>query len=322
MQVLRFGLVAVAAFLAGWFAHSLTVEEVKERNGRRGSVEARRDGRVVPVAPEFESPVVTPPAVEIPKAPEESTAAPEARETAKKKDPLEEFFRSQSAMWVGFATMQAKGRLKGLLADLGFDEETAAAIQEAILAEVARQTERAIQMMLGTEDLDADAFAYFMGLPPDLSTELSGELGTFLDDDEIASVRAEVKKAYKEQLTAMADMQINMMRIGDLSDDQRIRMREIFSTDVMKEQMVMLAEVTRDRRLLTRLANDPKMLNKAMKENLAPTRDRVREILSDQQFEKYSNYEQSMIKQAEMGLKMMGSLTQPPPKETPEPGGR
>ncbi|MHC4491738.1 MAG: hypothetical protein ACYTDU_08965 [Planctomycetota bacterium] len=321
MRTPWFVLIIVASFLLGWFTHGWTVEEPIERTpGYRKAVDARR-AREAPVAPE---PVAPRPVVEAPSAPDAAEApdgAAEAEEGAKEADPIAEMIRSQSAAWVGFATMQAKQKLKGLLAALGFDEETAKAIEEAILAEVARQTELAIQMMLGDAEMDIDAFAYFMGLPPDLSTELAGELGTFLDDDEIASVRREVKKAYKEQLTAMADMQLGMMQIHDLSDDQRTRMRELFSTDVMQDQFGMFAEVTRDRGKLTRLMNDPEGLTKVMQRNLAPTRQQVRDILNDEQFKKYEAYEQSIVKQMEMGLRMMGSLTQPPKRKTPKPDG-
>jgi hypothetical protein len=325
-------LVIIGSFLLGWFTHGWTVEEPADRApGNRKAIDARRAREALvppePVAEEQPRPRATPGPTDDAAArrPADATreeTAPGAARDGKKKDPIEEMIRSQSAMWVGFAKMQAKAKLKGLLAELGFDEATAAAIEEAILAEVTRQSELAIQMMLGETDLDADAFAYFMGLPPELSTELAGELGTFLTDAEVASVRREVKKAYKEQLTAMADMQIGMMQIHDLSDDQRTRMRELFSTDVMKEQFVMFAEVTRDRDLLTRLVREPKGLTEVMRSNLAPTRARVRDILNDEQFKKYEAYEESMVRQMEMGLKMMGSLTEPPPQEKPAPGGR
>jgi len=317
MQYVRSGLFLVAGFALGWVAHSLTVEEPSERTGRRPTVEGGRDPAttLVPDPVEVRRAPATPEVAEV-AAPETET-----QESAKEADPIAKMIRSQSAMWVGFAKMQAKGKLKGLLAALGFDEETAAAIEAAILAEVTRQTELGIQMMLGEAEMDIDAFAYFMGLPPDLSTELAGELGTFLDDDEIASVRQEVKKAYKEQLTAMADMQIGMMQIRDLSDDQRTRMRELFSTDVWQDQFGMFAEVTRDRKKLTRLLNDPDGLTEVMQKNLAPTRERVRGILNDEQFRKYEAYEQAVVSQMQMGLKMMGSLAQTPPKETPKPDG-
>lgn len=322
MQQLRYVLFLAAGFLVGWFTHSLTVEEPDERTGRRISLDDGYRKPAVAVVPEpaEEPPVV----VETPRAPETvevATPEIEAEQGEKEQDPIEKMIRSQSAMWVGFAKMQAKGKLKGLLAELGFDEETAAEIEEAILAEVTRQTELAIQMMLGEAEMDLDAFAYFMGLPPDLSPELAGELGTFLSDDEIESVRSEVQKAYKEQLTAMADMQIGMMQIQDLSTDQRTRMRELFSTDVMKDQMGMFAEVTRDRSKFSRLVSDPDALTEVMHKNLAPTRARVRDILNDEQFKKYEAYEQTIINQMQMGLKMMGSLAQPPKKETPKPDG-
>lgn len=326
-------LAVVGSFLLGWFAHGWTVEEPVERSpGYREAIDARRARETLPppepVVPERADaqPDSGPGTVVADRTGVAEADTPQAEEEAgpqgKKKDPIEDWIRSQAAMWVGFAKMQAKAKLKGLLAELGFDEETAAEIEKAILAEVERQTELAIQMMLGEAEMDIDAFAYFMGLPPDLSTELAGRLGTFLDDSEIGRVRGEVKKAYKEQLTAMADMQIGMMQIHDLTDDQRTRMREVFSNDLMQEQLGMFAEVTRERGTLTRLMSDPKGLTELMRNNLAPTRKRVRDILSDEQFKKYETYEETMMRQVEMGLKMMSSLTQTPSQEKPAPDGR
>ncbi len=332
MRGLWIVLAVVGSFLLGWFAHGWTVEEPVDRSpSYREAIDAPRAREALvppePVVPERagarpdRGPTAAAERTEVAEA---DTPEPEdeAGPDGKKKDPIEDWIRSQASMWVGFAKMQAKAKLKGLLAELGFDEETAAEIEKAILAEVERQTELAIQMMVGEAEMDIDAFAYFMGLPPDLSTELAGQLGTFLDDSEVERVRGEVRKAYKEQLTGMADMQIGMMQIHDLTDDQRTRMREVFSHDLMQEQLGMFAEVTRERGTITRLMKDPKGLTDLMRNNLAPTRKRVRDILSAEQFKKYEAYEETMIRQVEMGLKMMSSLTQKPTQETPAPDGR
>ncbi|MHC4548055.1 MAG: hypothetical protein ACYTEZ_04690 [Planctomycetota bacterium] len=324
MQVLRYVFLFLASFVLGWFAHSLTVDERSGRADRRGTAPTRRDpaaARAPRAVPDERAPVARPP-VTHPTAPPAAEPVPETVATpvesggAKKKDPIHEWIRSQSAMWKGWATMQSRQKLQSLLAALGFDEATTQAIEAAILAEVERQTELAIQMMTGDAALDADAFAYFMGLPPDLSPELERELAIFLGDDDIASVRTEVQKAYRKQLDDFADMQIGMMRIQDLSDDQRTRMRDIFSTDIMKDQFAQFAEVTRDSAKLTRLVKDPEGLGEFMKANMEPTRRRVRDVLNDEQFTKYEAFEQTTIKQIEVGIKMMSAMIEP---STPKP---
>ncbi|MHC4164547.1 MAG: hypothetical protein ACYSUM_20685, partial [Planctomycetota bacterium] len=156
--------------------------------------------------------------------------------------------------------------------------------------------------MLGEADLDPNAFLYFMGLPPDLNAEVERELGTFLSDNEIASVRSEVKKAHDKQLT-------------DMTADQKTRMREIFrGKNLMQEQFTQFAEVTRDRNLFKKLVTGEIDLAAEMKKSFEPQRQRVSQILTPEQMKGYDKYEESLIRGAEMGMKMMGAMVKEKPK--------
>lgn len=230
-------------------------------------------------------------------------------------DPLKKWVESVGPQWKAWATMQARPKIRQMLAELGLDEETAARIEEAMLKDVEQQVERAMLMMLGEEEMDPNAFLYFMGLPPDLNPDVERELGTFLGDSEIASVRAEVKKAYDKQLTDFADMQIGMMQLTDMTADQKTRMREVFrGKNHMQEQFAQFAEVTRDRSLFRKLVNGEIDLAAEMKKSFAPQRQRVGQILTSEQMKGYDKYEESLIRQAEMGMKMMGAMMNAKPK--------
>ena len=159
-----------------------------------------------------------------------------------------------------------------------------------------------------------------MGLPEKLSPELEAKLATFLNDDEIASVRESVQAGHKKQMGDLADMQINMMGITNLSTDQKSRMREIFmGKDVMTEQLTQFAEIMRDRATLDTLLSGEGNLGAHMDKGFEPLRRRVRDILNDQQFARYQTYEKGMVQIAEMNLKWMSTMMKP---ETPRPEKR
>lgn len=237
-------------------------------------------------------------------------------------DRMREMVRSQSKMWRGWAGMQAKQRAEALLANLPFDAEREKRIQELLQKEAEFQAERAAMMMLGDEEMDPNAFQWFMGMPEELSPRFEGELATFLNDGEIQIVRAEVKRAHEKQMTDMADMQIGMMQIRDLSDDQKTRMREVFSgKDMMTERFTQSAAVTRDRERMKRVLKG-EGIKEEMEKQFAPMRQRVRDILTPDQFTKYQAYEKQIALQAEMGLKMMSSLLGQPREETKAPASK
>jgi hypothetical protein len=170
--------------------------------------------------------------------------------------------------------------------------------------------------------MDPAAFQWFMGIGPELTPGLERELATFLDDSGIAVVRAEVKRTHEKQMNDMADMQIGMMAIRDLSDDQKTRMREVFvGRDVMTEQFTRFGEIVRDRERFRRVMSGDGIKDE-MEKGFAASRRRVRDILNDQQYAKYELYEQQMVRQAEMGLKMMSSLLGAPREGKKAPASR
>jgi hypothetical protein len=229
---------------------------------------------------------------------------------------------TQRKQWKAFAGMQARQKAELLLANLPFDAEREKKIQDLLQQEAELQAERAAAMMLGDEEMDPDAFQWFLGMGPELTPHLESELATFLNDGELQVVRAEVKRAHEKQMNDMADMQIGMMQIRDLSDDQRTRMREVFvGKDVMTEQFTRFGEIVRDRDRFQRLMRG-EGLKEEMEKSFAPTRQRVRDILDDEQYRKYEIYEQQLVAQAQMGLKMMSTFLGQPREETKAPASK
>ncbi len=314
---MRYVLVLALGLLGGWFGHELLMKPPTPR------ADPARPVVVAPPAPAPE-PVPLPPA---PSPPKEEVEVPveEEEETetfAAGMDRIREMILSQSTAWRGWAGMQARQKAEALLASLPFDAAREKKIQELLQKEAEIQAERAAMMMLGDEEMDAAAFQWFMGMPEELSPRLEAELATFLNDGELQVVRAEVKRAHEKQMTDMADMQIGMMSIHDLSDDQTTRMRKVFvGKDVMTEQFTRFGEIVRDRDRMSRLMRG-EGLKEEMEKQFAGTRKRVRDILNDEQFAKYQLYEQQLTRQAEMGLKMMSSLLEPRREGTQEPASK
>ena len=315
-------------FGIGWFTRAATYEAPVERTPRKVSKNeqprdlldpaARTQALEAERARETERRIeaereasLAPPTAQPEAAGEEAATA----EGGPESDPVTEMVNTMGSQWKAWAAMQARPKIRQLLAELGFDPETAARIEAAMLKDVEHQVDQAVLMMLGEAEMDANAFMYFMGLPPDLNPEVERELGTFLGDSEIASVRAEVKKAHDKQLTDLADMQIGMMQLTDMTTDQKTRLREVFrGKNLMQERMAQFAEVTRDRSLFKKLADGEIDLAAEMKKSFAPQRERVGQILTPEQMKGYDKYEESTIRQAEMGMKMMGAMMKARPK--------
>jgi len=320
---MRYVLVLALGLLGGWFGHAVIT---------RSPPPARADKAARPATPApaattaVADPIPLPPAP-TPREEEEQVHAEEEGETATEvadpeMDRLREMVRSQSKAWKGWAGMQARQRAEALLANLPFDAEREKKIQELLQQEAELQAERAAMMMLGDEEMDPAAFQWFMGMPEELSPRLEAELATFLNDGEMQIMRAEVKRSHEKQMTDLADMQIGMMQIRDLTDDQKTRIRDVLSgKDVMTEQFTRFAEVTRDRAKFQRLLKG-EGLKEEMEKGFAPTRQRMRDILTPDQFVRYQAYEQQMVRQAEMGLKMMSAFLEKPSGGTKEPASK
>ena len=315
---MRYVVVLAIGLLAGWFGHELLVKPATPR------AEPARPVAQAP-APLAAEPVPLPQAPSLPHE-EEKVHAEEEEPASAAADPeadrLRELVLTQMKQWKAIAGMQAKQRAEGLLANLPFDAEREKRIQELLQKEAELQAERAALMMLGEEEMDPNAFQWFMGMPSELSPRLEGELATFLNDGEIQVLRAEVKRAHDRHMTDMADMQIGMMAIRDLSDDQKTRMREVFvGKDVVTEQFARFGEIVRDRDRMKGLLRG-EGLKEEMGKGFEGTRRRVRDILNDEQYAKYELYEQGLMRQAEMGLKMMSSFLDRPREGTKEPASK
>lgn len=317
---MRYALVLAIGLLAGWFGHAAISRKPPPQ---------RADPQAKAFVPHVAPPAAEPPPSPPPPPPEkeemvhaEEEATPSEASPDHEPDRLREMVRTQLPQWKAFARMQAAQRADLLLGSLPFDAETEKRIKELLQAEAELQAERAVAMMLGDEEMDPSAYQWFMGIGPELTPGLERELATFLDDSGIATVRAEVKRTHERQMNDMADMQIGMMSIRDLSDDQKTRMREVFiGKDVMTEQFTRFGEIVRDRDRMRRLMAG-EGLKEEMEKGFAGTRRRVRDILNDQQYAKYELYEQQMMRQAEMGLKMMSSFLAKPREGTKSPASR
>jgi len=316
---MRYLLVLAIGLVGGWFGHELLRKPAPPR--------APAQKPIVEAPPPATPPVSLPPAPTLPreeataeaeeKVPASAATAPDAAMVA-----LREMVQSQMPAWKAWAKMQTGQRVDALLATLPFDAERERMIKDLLQKEAERQVERAAAMMLGDEEMDPAAFQWFTGMPAELSPRLEGELATFLNDGEIQVLRAEVKRSHEKQLTDMADMQIGMMAIHDLSDDQKARMREVFvGKDVMTEQFTQFAEVVRDRDRMGRLL-EGKGLKEEMEKGFEGTRRRVRDILNNEQFAKYQAYEKQLAAQAEVGLKMMRAFLERPREGTQEPASK
>ncbi|MCK6458540.1 MAG: hypothetical protein L6Q95_01435 [Planctomycetes bacterium] len=313
------------AFLLGGIVIGWVSRAAIHKDPPQARAEPQTRAFVPHLAPAPPEPPPLPPAPALP-VKEEMVPAEEEGTPPAAADPdedrLRELVHTQRKQWKAFAGMQARQKAELLLASLPFDAETEKRIKELLQQEAELQAERAAAMMLGDEELDPAAFQWFMGIGPELTPGLEKELATFLDDAGIAVVRAEVKRTHEKQMNDMADMQIGMMSIRDLSDDQKTRMREVFvGKDVMTEQFTRFGEIVRDRERFRRLMKG-EGIKEEMQKGFQGTRQRVRDILNDDQFAKYELYEQQMVRQAEMGLKMMSSLLGTPREGTKAPASR
>jgi len=271
MRTLIVAALVAIAFGAGYFTHAKLADDGPQRADHSETDLAARRSEIIATLSEEERetvlktnyPELARMRADAKMAAEASPTPAEADESAgtdapgEEEDQIEVWLRSASSQWKAYAAMQAKSKVRGLLAGLGFDAETAMQIEDAIVGDVERQVDRAIAMMLGEEDMDASAFTAMLGIPPDLTDALEKELGAYLDDDEINSVRERVQTAHKKQMTDMADMQVATMGIRDLSDDQKNRMREIFiGQDMMTKQMTQFSELTRNRKKMMNVLQD------------------------------------------------------------------
>lgn len=323
MRTLLIAALVGIAFGAGYLTHSKLADSTPERAERDQAGAEDRRGQIIATLTEEERESILkrnyPDLVRMRETIRADIDLPQPEEEAEEAegddDQIKEWLSSASGQWKAWASVQAKNKVRGLLAGLGFDPETAKQIEAAIVADVERQVGSVIGMMLGEEEIDQGAFTAMLGIPPTLSPELEKELGSYLNDDEIGAVRERVQGAHTKQMNDMADVQIASMRLGDIDEDQKNRLREVFvGKDMMSRQMEQFAELTRNRKSLMGVLSDEKQFTALVEKNMEPQRRQVRDILNDEQFKKYQAYEKNMVQQAKMGMKMMSAMMKKPTK--------
>ncbi len=302
MRVLLLLAIAGLGFALGWYARGPERPSSSPRATVERTVAERppEPGRPPPPAQERPARAEAPP--------EPPPPAPEAAETPAEEDPFREMIRAQRPQMKAMSAMQARQKLEAPLKDLGFDAETTKRILDLLLKEAETQTERAYGMFLGEAELDPEAFLWMWGVGPTLSEETERDLAAFLGDPGVETVRAKLKAVHEKQMDDLAEMSVNMMAIPDLTPEQRVQLKRHFAgNDVMQEQMTQFADVFRDREKMRKLMSGDGLAEE-MERSAAPRREKMRAILNDAQFERYKEWEGLMVKQAEMGLKMMGGL--------------
>lgn len=305
---MRWILPLVAGFVLGWLTRDLT----RLSPGTRVVHDPVRRGAEVPAPPAGRP---APP----PEAAEEETAPPAAGEeappaavpetpAAEEEDGLAAMMRAQMPAMRAYASMQAKQRGGPIVEALDLDPETARAVLALLAEEAGRQAELVFTALLEGEDVDPNAFYYMQGLGPDLSPELMEKLAPLLGSAALADLRAGAQEAHRKLVDDQVEMQINMMGIADLTPTQRAEVKDLFrGQDRMREDMGRFATVMRDRERMERLL-EGEGLAEEMEASMAPRRERMRHILTPQQFERYLDYEKRLVEQARMGIRMWGSM--------------
>jgi len=304
---------ALGWFGRGWSDSNLSERAPSDRTPPRPADEAQRGPApgTEPYGPNSPASGVAraaPSPSEAPEAPPTEDAEGDAKAPGADMEAVGEMLRAQSPQWKAFAKMQLRQRLGPLLKELGYDAATASQIEEAFVADVDRSIDALIAMMVGDAPVDDSIPNMMMGLPPKLSPQLERDLATLMGDHELARLRDTVKDSHDKQMEEFVDMQIGMMGIADLTDAQRQEVRSLFrENDPMKEQFKQFADVTRDREKFARILSG-EGLAEEIEKSMAPRRERMRQILTPQQFEQYRSYEKTMITQAEMGMKMLQAM--------------
>jgi len=307
---MRTALILALGLAVGWLARELTLDKTAPKAASRKSG-IRNSAGWHGSEPE-EEPGNDAPPLEIPTstAPAEKPAPEKAESADATANAMTRLIETQGPGWKAMAIMQVKPKVRALTAALGFDAATQQRIEEELMADVDAQVDRALRMMLDKEDLDLDVLEYLLGVPPELNAEVENKLASFLSDEEMAVVREQVAITHKTQLRDMADAQIKMMDISDLSDGQRAEMRDIFEgRNFMRDQLSRFAKVTRNPGMLKKMLAGGDQLKRIMTKQFEPTRKSVRVILGDDQFKRYEAYEKKMIQQAEFGMNMLRAMS-------------
>ncbi len=295
-------LLVALGFLCGYFVRGLGIDPAPERVARSASPSP---APLVPPPPA--QPVPAPPEGAAPEPAATQPPAPPAPEPDGE-EPLATMMRAQIPMMKSFASAQTRERAAELLRALQLDPERADRLAQALADDAARQIEAAFKMMFGEGELDPDMLASMQGVPAVVSQELERELAKFLGAAEIVAVREHVKRQHEKQQEQMVEMQVVLLDIPDLSPDQGKRVRELFrDTDSMQKDTVRFAEMMREPGKMRELLTE-EGIRAEMARQFAPRRERMRQILTPEQMERYGAYEERMAQQALMAIKMFGGM--------------
>ncbi|MEM8884799.1 MAG: hypothetical protein AAGD14_12070 [Planctomycetota bacterium] len=316
-------LLALAGFGLGYMARDALIKPERTRAERDGEGAAEARARVLAsltdeekqriLRTEFPELVVLRDRVTAERraAEEAETQAEEDRkaEAARRLEKFREMMRGQLKQWESMFSVNARNAGRGIAGRMDLDDATIKKIAEAFDAEGTRAAELAMGSMLGDTEADPDealdAFMWFMGTAGMMSDELAAELGQFLSDDEIGTIREEMRVRNQQQLERQAEMQIRMMGIPDLSDRQQTELKEMFSDGgMMKEQGRVWNQLMREPEKMLAAETDEDW-QRILEPSLKSGRDRMRGVLDDKQMEAYRRYEKQMIGQATMWIKPM-----------------
>ena len=209
-----------------------------------------------------------------------------------------------------FMELQAKKEAtelaKALAEKLGLDEERAKLLAEILTAEKTKRMEQIFTMLDGEEGLDFEKMMEVEKPEGLLSDETEEELARHFSQSELDGIK-DYMKAEEERKTREAfDLQIDTMGIPDLSDDQRTQMRAILQKPDDNDAL--------DKKLFKDMLTGKgdgfteEKLQRVMEANFERRRERVRAVLSPEQYEKYRESEKSQIEMMKAGMQFAVSF--------------
>ena len=234
----------------------------------------------------------------------EPAAPTEAELDAEAKAMMKQFhaaMNTQLPSWKATFGVNARSTGMQIAKALGLEGEVAEQFAAAFKAEGARAAERGMALFSGEFDGDPsemeqimDGFSWMMGTAGIMSDELATDLGNLIGDEEIGAARDELRTRNKAHIGRQIDMQVGMMNLPELSGTQKAEIKEVFGGGMMKEQTKIWGEIMKEPRRLMQADTEEKWAE-LIEPSMKPNRDRMRTILTDEQFSAYRDYEKTSI---------------------------
>lgn len=208
---------------------------------------------------------------------------------------------------------EKSGREKGaeIGRSLGIDAERAAQMGEVFARHSGEMTERIMTLLFGEEEIDELAFQELEdGL--DFNVDLERDLSLFLSDEEVLAVRREMDAAEAREKEARVDGRIEAFALPELSERQREEVREVLRQDGSDNRDPMLKAMRamfREPEKAKQLADDKEFIA-SLRAAHEGRRERLKAILSKEQFSRYEAWERRDIANTRMGVRMMGMISQ------------